>query len=41
MALSEEVHFGTLNTEDINKKEEDLQNKNTSANEQKAEKIFK
>ena len=41
MVLSKQVHFGTLNTEDMDKKEKDLQNKNTIANERKVERIFK
>ena len=41
MALLKQVCFGTLNTEEINQKEENLQNKNTIVNEHKAEHILK
>ena len=41
MALSKEVCFETLQDNEIDKKEENLQNKNTIANENKAGHIFK
>ena len=41
MALLKETHFGTLLPQDINKKEESIQNKNTITNENKSERIFK
>ena len=41
MALSKLACFGTLQVEDIDKKEENLQNKNTIANENKSEPLFK
>ena len=41
MSLLKPAHFGTLNAEDLDKREQELQNKNTIANEKKSERIFK
>ena len=41
MSLSKPVHFCTLNVQDVTKKQDDLQNENTIANEEKATRIFK